>query len=88
MLSIGIKSELEAHITFPVILDIDVEMFSKAQELAQLVTDSRTFMSQIAKAKTARLSESLHISGSPDQRVDLVRESRLTQSLGPFQSEP
>ena len=30
---------------------------SKAKELAQLVTDSRTFMSQIAKAKTAKLSE-------------------------------
>ena len=34
-------------------------MLSKSQELAQLVTDSRTFMSQIAKAKTAKLSEQL-----------------------------
>ena len=32
-------------------------MCSKTKELAQLVTDSRTFMSQIAKAKTAKLSE-------------------------------
>lgn len=30
---------------------------SKTKELAQLVTDSRTFMSQIAKAKTAKLSK-------------------------------
>lgn len=34
-----------------------MEAISKAKELAQLVTDSRTFMSQIAKAKTAKLSE-------------------------------
>lgn len=33
-------------------------MISKTQELANLVSDSRTFMSQIAKAKTARLSKS------------------------------
>ncbi|WRT65046.1 uncharacterized protein IL334_001988 [Kwoniella shivajii] len=32
---------------------------NKAQELAQLVTDSRTFMSQIAKAKTAKLIRTL-----------------------------
>jgi hypothetical protein len=32
---------------------------SKTKELAQLVTDSRTFMSQIAKAKTAKLSKLL-----------------------------
>ncbi|KAK1926374.1 hypothetical protein DB88DRAFT_481604 [Papiliotrema laurentii] len=31
----------------------------KAKELAQLVTDSRTFMSQIAKAKTAKLIRTL-----------------------------
>ncbi|ORX34352.1 hypothetical protein BD324DRAFT_609994 [Kockovaella imperatae] len=31
----------------------------KSQELAQLVTDSRTFMSQIAKAKTAKLIRTL-----------------------------
>ena len=33
------------------------KVISKANELAQLVSDSRAFMSQIAKAKTAKLSE-------------------------------
>ena len=36
-------------------------MGRKSQELAKLVEDSREFMSQIAKAKTAKLSESRSI---------------------------
>lgn len=49
--STGITSELAAA-------KLDCRLTdSKAKELAQLVTDSRTFMSQIAKAKTAKLGE-------------------------------
>jgi hypothetical protein len=48
--------------------------YSKTEELAKLVTDSRTFMSQIAKAKTARLSESERFTqsvSSPRAYLDL-----------------
>ncbi|KAL7424353.1 26S proteasome regulatory subunit rpn6 [Cryptotrichosporon argae] len=41
---------------------------NKPEELAQLVTDSRTFMSQIAKAKTAKLIRTLIDSFPPSAR--------------------